>query len=98
MTILKNWLFYVLMIVCVALSGLVVAEERIELDNTSILGSRELPKVTYIVPWKSSNIGDLGNTGTKSYGEGINALDRELYRTELEYFGMLQGAGRQTQK
>lgn len=84
--------------VLMLLSGGLLAEERIQLDDTSILGSRELPKVTYIVPWKSSKITEVGGLGNKSsYKDGMAALDRDIFRKELDYFNMLQGAGRQSQ-
>ena len=35
------------------------AADRADLEGTSIIGSRELPKVTYIVPWKKSEAGEL---------------------------------------
>jgi hypothetical protein len=99
---LTRWSIYILIIAMSALAvpiGSLMAEDRIELDDTAIIGSRELPKVTYIVPWKSSRIGELGDMGdVGSFEDGMSALDRDLFRKELEYFGMLHGAGRQTQQ
>lgn len=95
---IKTWIFIALLVLMLLISGGLLAEERIQLDDTSILGSRELPKVTYIVPWKSSKItgvGDLGNNS--SYEEGMVALDRDIFRKELDYFNMLQGTGTQSQ-
>ncbi|KPJ91638.1 MAG: hypothetical protein AMJ53_11210 [Gammaproteobacteria bacterium SG8_11] len=81
------------------LSGQLLAEERIQLDDTSIVGSRELPKVTYIVPWKSSNIMELGSMGgTSAFSGNMKALDRDVFRKELDYFSMLEGTGRDTQQ
>ena len=80
------------------LSGQLLAEERIQLDDTSIVGSRELPKVTYIVPWKSTDIMELSSvSGKGSFSENMQALDRDVFRKELDYFSMLEGAGRETQ-
>ena len=31
----------------------VQAQERLEMEGTSVIGNKELPKVLYIVPWKS---------------------------------------------
>jgi hypothetical protein len=36
----------------VALAGAAMAQDRAEIDQTKIIGNRELPKVLYIVPWK----------------------------------------------
>jgi hypothetical protein len=97
MFMIKNWIistFLVLMLV----SGQLLAEQRIELDDTAIVGSKELPKVTYIVPWKSSNIAELGNlTGTSMFSDNMRALDRDVFRKELDYFSMLEGSGREAQ-
>nr|MDJ0834158.1 hypothetical protein [Gammaproteobacteria bacterium] len=30
------------------------AQEKLEMEGTAIIGNRELPKVLYIVPWKSA--------------------------------------------
>jgi hypothetical protein len=35
------------------------APDRADLDRSQIIGNRELPKVTYIVPWKKPGAGDL---------------------------------------
>ncbi len=93
----KDRILYTLLVL-IPVSGQILAEDRIQLDNTAILGSRELPKVTYIVPWKSSNIAELGNVvGGSSLSENLQALDREVFRKELDYFSMLEGTGRATQ-
>lgn len=73
------------------------AADRIELDETSIQGSRELPKILYIVPWKSARLGLLqGGAGTSSLDTGFEALDRDVFRRQVEYYGMLYGAGSQS--
>ena len=68
------------------------AEDRIELDGTSIKGSRELPKVLYIVPWKSARLGTLSvSAGSKSFDTEMEALDRDVFRRQVQYYGMLYG-------
>ncbi len=37
-----------------------MAQERLEMQGTSITGNRELPSMLYIVPWKSAQSVDLG--------------------------------------
>jgi hypothetical protein len=100
MSSISKWSAVVLIAVFLGSTAVVVgAQERIELDDTAILGSRELPKVTYIVPWKRSDVGRLEAVAAgESFGDGMGALDRDLFRKELEYFSMLQGAGRQLQQ
>lgn len=66
------------------------AADRIELDETAIQGSRELPKVLYIVPWKSARLGSLsGAAGGSSFDTSWEALDRDVFRRQVEYYGML---------
>ena len=45
-----NRLFYALLLV--ASCSAAVAEDRIELEVTTIKGNKELPKILYVVPWK----------------------------------------------
>jgi len=93
----KIWIFFAISVLML-MSGQLLAEERIKLDDTAIVGSRELPKVTYIVPWKNSNIAELGSVaGTSPLADNLQALDRDVFLKELDYYSMLDGTGRQTQ-
>jgi len=72
------------------------AADRIELDETAIQGSRELPKILYIVPWKSARLGLLqGSVGSSSFDTAFEALDRDVFRRQIEYYGMLYGTDAQ---
>jgi len=71
-------------------SGQTLAADRLELDNTAIIGSRELPKVLYIVPWKESRVGTLAGVSEKgSFKESMTALDRDVFLRELDYYRVL---------
>jgi hypothetical protein len=71
-------------------SGQTLAADRLELDNTAIIGSRELPKVLYIVPWKKSRIGTLAGVSERgSFKESMTALDRDVFLRELDYYRVL---------
>ncbi len=75
----------------------VFAADRIELDATAIQGSRELPKILYIVPWKSARLGLLqGGAGSSSFDTTFEALDRDVFRRQIEYYGALYGTSGQT--
>ena len=39
------------LITCFA--GAAAAQDRVDIDRTQVIGNRELPKVLYIVPWRS---------------------------------------------
>ncbi len=69
------------------------AVDRAELDETDIVGNRELPKVLYIVPWKRPEAGDLvGRPVASLLDEAIAPLDREVFRRQVDYYGQLQDA------
>jgi len=71
------------------------AEDRLELDSISIKGSRELPKVLYIVPWKSVRLKAFETrAGSSSFDVEMDVLDRDEFRRQVEYYGMLFGEGK----
>ncbi len=43
---------FTLAIILFPFFGCVKAEDRIELETTTIKGNKELPSVLYVVPWK----------------------------------------------
>ena len=90
---LNKWIIYVFSVLMLS-SGQLLAEDRIKLNDTSIVGSKELPKVTYIVPWKSSRITEVGGlSGDNAFKKSITALDRDVFRKEMDYYSLLEGAG-----
>jgi hypothetical protein len=77
----------------VTANGQVLSADRLELDDTAIVGSRELPKVLYIVPWKKTRIGTLAGVSEKgSFKESMTALDRDVFLRELKYFNVLNSS------
>ena len=66
------------------------ARDRLELDATAVTGSRELPKVLVIVPWKRADLGDLvGKPLNSLVDEALQPLDREVFRREVDYHATL---------
>ena len=62
------------------------AADRADLEGTSIIGSRELPKVTYIVPWKKPLPGDLvGRPVASLLDEALAPVDRDVFRRQVEF-------------
>jgi hypothetical protein len=62
------------------------APDRADLDRSQIIGNRELPKVTYIVPWKKPGAGDLsGRPLVSVLDEALAPLDREVFRRQVRY-------------
>jgi hypothetical protein len=69
------------------------AADRADLEGTQIFGSRELPKVLYIVPWKQPLPGDLvGRPATSLLDEVLAPVDREVFQREVTYHALTQGA------
>ena len=67
------------------------ASDRVDLDPTTVTGNQELPKVMYIVPWKRSDIGDLGGKPMNSLVDEILApVDRDVFKREVVYYHALQ--------
>ena len=67
------------------------AADRADLEGTSIIGSRELPKVTYIIPWKKPLPGDLvGRPVASLLDEALAPVDREVFRRQVEYHVLIE--------
>ncbi|HEY5622615.1 MAG TPA: hypothetical protein VIV14_02565 [Gammaproteobacteria bacterium] len=66
------------------------AMDTLNLGTTSVIGSQELPKVLYIVPWKSSDLGDLvGRPVNTLLDEVLAPIDPEEFERHLEYYDAL---------
>ncbi len=67
------------------------AKDFLDLDATQITGNRELPKVLYIVPWRSAELGDLvGRPVNSLLDEVLEPVDRDVFRRQNRYFEALQ--------
>jgi len=70
------------------------ATDRLQLDTTIVTGNRELPKVLYIVPWKKADMGELPSQPFNSLlDEVLQPLDRDVFRREVSYYGVVSGNG-----
>ncbi len=68
--------------------------DTLNLGTTSVTGSRELPKVLYIVPWKSSNLEELvGRPINTLLDEVLAPIDPEEFERHLQYYDALYGDG-----
>jgi hypothetical protein len=64
----------------------VAAQDRADIDRTTITGNRELPKVLYIVPWKKPAAGGLAGKPVNSVLDEVLApIDREVLRRQIDY-------------
>jgi hypothetical protein len=71
----------------------VFAQDRADIERTQIIGNRELPKVLYIVPWRSAEMGDLvGRPVNSLLDEVLEPVDRDVFRRQVRYDAMTQPA------
>lgn len=65
----------------------VLAVDRIELESISIIGNKELPKMLYIVPWKTSELPDLNAPPIESLiDEALAPVDRDSFKRKIQYY------------
>ena len=69
------------------------AQDRAEIDQTKIIGNRELPKVLDIVPWKKPLPGQLsGKPATSVLDEVLAPVDRDVFRRQVQYHAQVEAA------
>jgi hypothetical protein len=67
------------------------ARDRVDLEATQITGNRELPRVMYVVPWKKSDLGDLGGRPVNSLlDEVLTPVDRGVFQRQNRYYDALK--------
>ena|SRR5688500_13547449 len=90
---MKRIIFLLMLVVAPS----VWAVDQADLDGTQIFGSRELPKVLYIVPWKQPLPTELvGRPSSSLLDETLSPVDRDVFRREVMYHALTQGAPRPT--
>lgn len=76
----------------ITLSGILVsspllADQQLDLDGTSITGSKELPNILYIVPWEKPVKGELNEPFSFDIDENLfMPLDRDSFLRQAEYY------------
>jgi hypothetical protein len=55
------------------------------LNGISILGNQEAPKSLVIVPWKSSEIGEMPGL-SRLLDDSVQPIDKEVFMRELDYY------------
>ena len=68
------------------------ADERLKLDKTTILGNGELPKVTFVVPWRDapSAIPEMNPSPAMRTRPLATPMDRDVYRRHVEYLRQVE--------
>ena len=63
------------------------AADRIKLESISIIGNKELPKMLYIVPWKTSELPDMNAPPIESLiDEALAPVDRDRFKRKIHYY------------
>ena len=60
-------------------------EEDKLLSGMSIVGNHEAPKSLVIVPWKSSELGDVLHV-SRMLDDGLQPVDRDVFERQLDYY------------
>lgn len=78
-----------LLVVAIA-AGPALAQDRADIDRTTITGNKELPKVLYIVPWKKPIPGPMASRPrTSVLDEALAPIDRDEFRRSIQYRAQL---------
>ena len=72
--------------------GPAFAEEGDEkmMSGMSVVGNDEAPKSLVIVPWKSSELGDVLEV-SQALDDGLEPVDRDVFLRALDYYGIRAG-------
>lgn len=74
-------------------SGAVLAQDQVNIDPATIRGNSELPKVLYIVPWKSPAKSEVtGRPLSSLIDEVLIPIDRDVLRRQMQYQAQRQAA------
>jgi hypothetical protein len=58
---------------------------EVEMSGMSILGNDEAPKSLVLVPWKSSQLGDMPEL-SRLPDDAIRPVDKDVFSRELSYY------------
>lgn len=67
------------------------AQDEIDLEGARIFGNRDLPNITYIVPWKDEELEVLDiQPVTNFFDNALKPLDRTEFLREIEHLERLK--------
>ena len=79
------WVFF--LAIFAGTQGTVFAEDRIQLDRTTVIDNHELPKITYIVPWQAAQLPQLEKPPLDTLiDDALAPLDRDVLRSQIQYY------------
>jgi len=83
------------MTITALLSLSVHAADEVELEGTSIIGNRELPKVLYIAPWKKPYMSELGRPVNSLINDALAPIERDVMTRTIRYHDQLSDRQKQ---
>ncbi len=76
----------ILAIFAISMSATIDAQERLEMEGTEIIGNKELPRVLYIVPWKSVERFEIQSPPIESImTQKLTPIERAAFRRKIHY-------------
>lgn len=88
---MNRGIYCLLLMVFVITTTHAYAQDRVDLEGTTIIGNRELPKILYVVPWKSPDQGHIiSHPFTRQISEDIAPLNRDQFHNFLELHSVRQ--------
>lgn len=89
----KNRSKYFLVPILLLFCQLSSAQQRLEMEGTAIIGNKELPKVLYIVPWKTAEDITLSTPPFRSVlDEKFQPIERSTFNRQIKYYNDLYSA------
>jgi hypothetical protein len=85
----RKFILCLCLILCTAVMALADDKDKApdakELSGMSIVGNDEAPKALYIVPWKSSEIGEETRLNMM-FNDGDDPVDRDVFMRQLDFY------------
>ncbi len=77
---------HLILIFAISCTAHVNAQERLQMEGTEITGNKELPRVLYIVPWKSIERFDIESPPiTSIMDQKLTRIDRASFKRQIHY-------------
>jgi hypothetical protein len=75
----------------VATAGAATPSGDVKMSGMSILGNEDAPKSLALVPWKSSQLGDMPSV-SRLLDSAAQPVDRDVFMRELAYYQFKSGS------
>ena len=83
---MRKLLLHFFLIFAISCTANVSAQEKLQMEGTEITGNKELPRVLYIVPWKSVERFDIKSPPiTSIMDQELTRIDRASFKRNIHY-------------